>query len=123
MLFLAPILILTIFTNERMGSYKVAKTFLYVVVLIGFLNAVLTIVQSLIDPLAALNISVAQDYSGHNFGDSYKVNGLFAIPNYSISISSISKDVNSILLIFDFDTITLLFYKLYFRWRCSSICT
>lgn len=88
-IFLAPILILTIFTNERMGSYKVAKTFLYVVVLIGFLNAVLTIVQSLIDPLAALNISVAQDYSGHNFGDSYKVNGLFAIPNYSISISSI----------------------------------
>ena len=88
-LFLAPILVLGIFSNNKIKNYKLAQQFLYLIVLVGFSHSLLIIVQSISDPISAINISVNREFTNLTFGDSTQSQGLLATPSSFLNISAI----------------------------------
>ena len=90
-IFLSPILVLAILSNDKIKNYALSQRFLYFVVLAGSLHSLLTIVQAVSDPISFINIGVYGEYSNVNFGDGAVVNvtGILATPSPFLNISAI----------------------------------
>ncbi len=89
-IFLSPILTLSIFTNNKLKNYTLARRFLFFVVLVGVIHSLLVIIQSISDPLSVLNTSVYGDNSNQGFGGkNFKVTGLISTPSPYLNVSAI----------------------------------
>jgi hypothetical protein len=93
-IFYLPVILYCFTLQTQLFTKKVATKILALISLIGFINSVLIILQSILGPQHWLSQTVDQAFSAHAFGDSLKAPGLAGTSSPFMSIGGlISLDV------------------------------
>jgi|LakMenEpi03Aug12_release.lakeMendotaPanAssembly.Ray.scaffolds.fasta_scaffold12338_8 hypothetical protein len=88
-IFYLPVILFCLSIARRIFPFQAARDLLRLIALIGFLNSILIILQSLVGPQHWLSQTVDQSFSIHAFGEALKAPGLAGTSSPYMSIAGL----------------------------------